>query len=523
MAATNRNALRRWLEGQPAAASQLKEQVRRRVAASRQAAPLHGRNELAQRVQARQQLSAFTTYTYPRYQTEAFHYLVARELDRVVAGATPRLMIWAPPQHGKSELVSVRLPAYWLGRRPDEPVILASYGAALAESKSRQARRIVESDDFRRLFPGVTTHYTSRAVQRWELRGRRGSMLAVGVGGPITGHGGRLGIIDDPFSSWEKAQSEWARARVWDWYRATFRTRIWEGGAIVIIMTRWHQDDLCGRILQEQADRWRVLRLPALAESQPERDSNDLFLGLPPGQPDLLGRYPGEPLCPQRFSRDALVEIQTDVGELAWSAEYQGVPRPIEGSYFKRYWVTIVEAAPRQARRVRYWDRAATEGGGDWTVGVLMARSPEGLYYVEDVVRGQWSSRQVEEMLLQTALLDAERYGRHQVDIWVEQEGGSAGQDSAAAVVRLLAGYPVFTEKPSGSKLVRGRPWLAQAQAGNVRLVRGSWNAAYLDELTAFPNGRHDDQWDATSGAFNRLAAEKPRSLGASRAVDLNL
>jgi len=102
-----------------------------------------------------------------------------------------------------------------------------------------------------------------------------------------------------------------------------------------------------------------------------------------------------------------------------------------------------------------------------------MARSPEGLYYVEDVVRGQWSSRQVEVMLRQTALLDAERYGRHQVDIWVEQEGGSAGQDSAAAVVRLLAGYPVFTEKPSGSKLVRGRPWLAQAQAGNIRLVRG--------------------------------------------------
>ncbi|RME71554.1 MAG: terminase, partial [Chloroflexi bacterium] len=384
------------------------------------------------------------------------------------------------------------------------------------------ARGVVESEAFARLFPAVRTVYGSRSVQHWTLAGRRGYMLAVGVSGPVTGYGARLGIIDDPFQSWEQAQSEWARERVWDWYRGTFRTRIWENGAIVIIMTRWHQEDLCGKILQEQADKWTVLRFPAIAESQKERDENDEFLGLPTGQPDLLGRRPGDPLCPRRFSRQALLDIQQDVGELAWSAEYQGVPRPIEGSVFKRYWVTIVEAAPAQARRVRYWDRAATEGGGDFTVGLLMARTDSGLYFIEDVVRGQWSSMQVEQIIHQTAAADAARYG-NTVDIWVEQEGGSAGKDSAAAIVRLLAGYPVFTDKPSGDKLVRARPFLAQAQAGNVRLVRGAWNAAYLNELTAFPAGRNDDQWDATSGAFNKLAQTRPAPVSRSRAVNLSL
>jgi predicted phage terminase large subunit-like protein len=507
-----------WLKDNPQAASLVKQQIRARIVDSLQIP--YRNNELVERVAARRSLTGFTTYTYPQYIVEAFHYLLGRELDRVVEGQTKRLMIWAPPQHGKSELVSVRLPAYWLGQRPDEPVILSSYGASLAESKSRMARGIVESDAFGRLFPGVKTVYNSRSVQRWEVRGRRGSMLAVGVGGPITGHGARLGIIDDPFSSWERAQSEWARERVWDWYRATFRTRIWEDGVIVIIMTRWHEDDLCGKILQEQADKWRVLRFPALAESQRDREENNKFLGLPVGAPDLLGREAGEPLCPARFSLAALRDIKEDVGEAAWSAEYQGVPRPTEGNMFKRHWFPIVDAAPLEAERVRYWDRAATEGGGDWCVGLLMARSKAGLYFVEDVVRGQWSSHQVDQMMLQTAILDAEKYdGR--VTIWFEQEGGSAGKDSAGATIRLLAGYAVYAEHPSGSKEVRAKPLQAQAEAGNVRLVRGAWNAAYLNEITAFPSGRHDDQVDTSSGAFNRLAETSRRAVGSSRVVQV--
>src|SRR5262249_23502171 len=218
----------------------------------------------------------------------------------------------------------------------------------------------------------------------WELDGRRGGLLAVGVGGPITGHGARLGIIDDPVENWQEAQSETVRETCWEWYRSTFRTRIWEGGAIVLIMTRWHEDDLAGRLLRDQPGQWAVLRLPAIAETQQERDASNQLLVLPLGELDPLGRQPGEPLCPGRFSLQALEALKRDVGPRGWSGQSQGTPRAPEGNRFKRSWFPLVDAAPYKARRVRYWDRAASEGQGDFTVGILMAAA-DGVFFVEDM------------------------------------------------------------------------------------------------------------------------------------------
>jgi predicted phage terminase large subunit-like protein len=449
----------------------------------------------------------FTRYTFPTYSPEPAHALIARALDAVVEGRLRRLMIFAPPQHGKSELVSVRLPARWLGKRPDDPVILTSYAASLAESKSRQARRIVEGTEYTRLLPGIDTRHDSRAVDHWELNGYRGSLLAAGVGGPITGHGAVLGIIDDPVQNAEDAASVALRDKSFEWYRTTFRTRVWEDGAMVLVMTRWHEDDLAGRLLLEQAADWSVLRLPARAETQAERDAGNERLGLAKGQPDPLGRQPGEPLCPRRFSREALEAIRRDVGSVAWAGQYQGLPISPEGNRFKRAWFSqVVERTPEDAVRVRYWDKAAVEGGGDYTVGVLMARA-DGIYYVEDVVRGQWSSHARDDVMLRTARADAARFrSTGAVEQWTEEEPGSSGKDSAAATVRLLAGFAVKTERVTGSKEVRAEPFAAQAEAGNVCLVRAPWNGPYVDELTSFPTGRHDDQVDGSSGAFNRLA-----------------
>lgn len=465
--------------------------------------------ELLRRRKARTTLEAFTTFTFPRYVAEAAHALIGSALDAVVSGEIQRLMIFAPPQNGKSELASVRLPAYWLGRRPEDPVILSSYAASLAENKSRQARQIVEGTEFRRLFPGLTTRRDSRAVDHWELDGHKGGMLAVGVGGPITGHGARLGIIDDPVENWEQAQSQTIRDKTWEWYRTTFRTRIWENGAIVLIMTRWHEDDLAGRLLAEQGDEWTVLRLPAIAETQADRDSNNERLGLAQGRPDPLGRKPGEPLCPKRFSLAALELLRRDVGSLAWFGQYQGVPRAPEGNRFKRDWFKIVdEGPPPSAPRVRYWDRAATEGDGDFTVGLRMAKD-KGVYFIEDVVGGQWSSGRRDEMMKQTAEADRKKFG-NRVKIWLEQEPGSSGKDSAQAAIQMLAGYPVHAETATGSKEVRAEPFAAQAEAGNVKVVRGRWNAEYVEELTTFPNGAFDDQVDGSSGAFNKLGTAGP-------------
>lgn len=458
-------------------------------------------------------LEAFTTFTYGGYVVEPAHALIAATLDKVVAGEIRRLMIFAPPQHGKSELASVRLPAYWLGRRPDDPIILVSYAASLAESKSRQTRQIVESSEFGVLFPGIQTQPDSRAIDHWHLNGRRGGMLAAGVGGAITGHGAVLGIIDDPLENWQESQSATVRETAWEWYRTTFRTRVWEHGAIVLIMTRWHEEDLAGRLLAEQASEWTVLRLPALAETQAERDEANRLLGLPQDQPDPLGRQPGEPLCPRRFSLEALQSLKRDVGSLGWGSQYQGVPRAPEGNLFKRGWFPVVESAPYEARRIRYWDKSATAGGGDFTVGLLLAWS-SGVYFIEDMVRGQWSSGERDAIIKKTADADARRY-RHGVGIWMEQEPGSSGKDSAAAATRLLAGHYIRHDRPTGSKEVRAQPFASQAEGGNVRLVRASWNTAYLDELTSFPNGAHDDAVDASSGAFAKLA--NIRSAGSLR------
>lgn len=452
---------------------------------------------------ARRHLLDFTTFTFPQYRPEPVHRVIAAALDEVIAGRCRRLMIFAPPQHGKSELVSVRLPAFWLAKRPNDPVILSSYGASLASSKSRQARNLVESTEFVELFPRITTDPTSRAVDRWDLaRPNRASMLAAGVGGPVTGHGAMLGIIDDPFENWEQAQSATIRDNVWDWYRGTFRTRIWEHGAIILIMTRWHEADLAGRLLLHQPGQWTVLRLPAVAENQEERDARNIKMHLPAGQADPLGRAPGEPLSPKRFSSAALASLQTDVGPMVWSAEYQNAPTMAEGTRFKRDWFPIVDQAPANViARMRYWDKAAsTKASAKRTAGVLMSKTLDGYYLIEHVVCGQWATHERRKVMKQTAQLDGVK-----VIVHIEQEPGSSGLDSVNDEIRFLEGFAVFPDRPTGDKDTRLEPFAAQAGAGNVRLLRGDWNGIYIDEMCAIPNGTYRDQADGTSGAFNKL------------------
>jgi predicted phage terminase large subunit-like protein len=261
---------------------------------------------------------------------------------------------------------------------------------------------------------------------------------------------------------------------------------------------------LAGRLLSEQAEKWTVLRLPALAETDEERQEANKRTKLR-DVADPLGRQPGEPLCPKRFSRETLNELKSDVGSLAWAAEYQGVPVVLEGTMFKRENFEIVDTVPAGARRVRYWDKAGTQGGGAYSAGVLMAEL-DGIYYVEDVKRGQWSSANRKKIMLQTAELDR---ALGPVTIWTEQEPGSGGKESAEVTITDLAGFDVHAETVTGDKVVRATPYSAQVEGKNVRLVRGSWNNAYLDELTEFPNGTYKDQTDASGGAFNKLSARK--------------
>lgn len=462
-----------------------------------------------QQREARSSLLKFAEYTFPGYLVDPGQVAIARHLQAVLDGRIKRLMVFAPPQHGKSELVSIRFPAFWFAKRPDDPIILTSYGADHANDKTYLARQAIESNQTQELFPDLEISPDTRGRTNWRIKNRKGNIVSAGVRGPITGHGAMLGIIDDPFKNYQEAESRDLRNHVWEWYRTTFRTRLWQNSAIILVMTRWHEDDLAGRLLKSQQAKWTVLRLPAIAENQKEWDANAKYLELEHllGKKDPAGRSPGEALCPQRFSKDTLLELQTDVGTMAWAGQYMGVPRLPEGNLIKRDWYKIVEPhhLPIEGSTfVRYWDKASTEGGGGArSAGVLQCRSATGQYFVVDAVAGRWDTYDRDQVILETAQRDRATFGM--VENVIEQEPGSSGKDSYKSTAAQLGGFLVDKDSPTGSKISRLGPFEGQSKAGNVAVVRGAWNYDWLDEMTAVPAGAYWDYPDATSGGFSRI------------------
>ncbi|MDR3718382.1 MAG: phage terminase large subunit [Bryobacteraceae bacterium] len=423
------------------------------------------------------------------------HRLLMQELMRLESGESDRLMVLMPPGSAKSTYVSVLFPAWWLHRRPRSAIIAVSHTADLSEHFGRQVRRLAGEHQEAlgyRLLAG------ERAAGRWSTD-QGGSYFATGVRGPITGRRADLVVIDDPIKSHSEADSIAYRDHVWDWYRSDLITRLRPGGRIVLVMTRWHPDDLGGRLL-ESGDRWRVLRLPAMAEAD-----------------DPLGRAPGEALWPDWEDGEALERKRQMVGSRVWAALFQQSPRQSGGVLFPAQRIDASEAAPADVREVRAWDLAATPAGlghdPDWTVGLKLAREVSGKYIVTDLVRLRGGPHEVEEAILATAHRD----GRN-VLIGLPQDPGQAGKHQVSWLVSRLAGYRVSASIESGAKLTRALPVAAQAEAGNLRVVRAAWNREFIDELRDFPHGRHDDQVDALSRAFTLLtvAPAPPRRANIS-------
>jgi predicted phage terminase large subunit-like protein len=404
---------------------------------------------------------------------------IRQALEGITRGDTRRLMLLLPPRHGKSEMTTIRYPVWRLERDQQVRVCVGCYNQTFAERFGRKARRIAT----RRL--QLSTERS--AAREWETTAG-GVFRSCGVGNPPTGEGFDLLIIDDPVKSREEAESEAYRERVWEWYTDDLYTRREPGCAIILIQTRWHEDDLAGRILaSEQAGAWEKVSLPALATED-----------------DPLGREPGEALCPERYPVEELQDIRRTQGGYAFEALYQQNPTPREGSFFKVGKLEIILARPAGLRLCRAWDLAGTEGDGDYTAGTLLGRDTDGYTYVCDVVRDQWGPDDVERNVKQTAGLDTA-----QVSVRLPQDPGQAGKKQAAQLVRLLAGVPVKAEPVSGDKATRAFSFAAQVNSGNVRLVAGEWNRAFIEELRQFPMGKYDDQVDAASDAFNALVGRR--------------
>ena len=395
-------------------------------------------------------------------------------------------MVLMPPGSAKSTYASVLFPAWWFIQHPKSSVIAASHTADLAAHFGRQVRALVTEHS---AVLGYRLNADSRAASRWQTS-TQGEYFATGVRGPITGRRADLAIIDDPIKSLLDAESVVQRERLWDWYRSDLTTRLKPRARVVLIMTRWHEDDLAGRLLSQEASEWRLLRLPALAEAD-----------------DPLGRQIGEPLWPEWEGREALERKRNAVGNRIWSALYQQSPRPLQGSLFNVSQIEIMDTLPvgLAGPAVRAWDLAATvERAGndpDWTAGVKMLRDPTGRWIILDVVRLRGNPRQVEQAILQTATLD----GRA-VTISLPEDPGQAGKNQVAYLTRMLAGYNVAASRETGSKVVRATPMAAQMEASNVLMVRANWNAPLLEELREFPFGRKDDQVDALARAFHLLS-----------------
>ncbi len=414
--------------------------------------------------------------------------MLCEKLEAVERGEITRLIITMPPRHGKSEVTTKKFPAWFLGRNPEKEVILSAYGADLAEDFSAIAR-----DTLKQWGPelwGVFLSNASSSVKKWGISGYRGGLFAAGVGGAITGRGAHLAIIDDPIKNHAEALSETYRKGIKDWYKTTLRTRLAPGGAIIVIQTRWHEDDLAGYLLSEamqDGEQWEVLDLPAIAEEN-----------------DPLGRAPGEALWPERFPVEELRATQKTLGSFWWAALYQQRPSPADGGMLKRKWWQFFRQAPAVFDEILIsWDFTFKDTKkADFVVGQVWGRVGADKYLLDQV-----RDRMDFPTTVQAVRNLSAKWPKARAKLVEDKANGPA---VIATLKREISG--LIPVEPQGSKEARASAVSPDVEAGNVWLPQDApWVQDFIEECAAFPNGANDDQVDAMSQAllrFNRPQAK---------------
>lgn len=454
---------------------------------------------------------------------QPYEYLEALS-DEVVEGLEQDtwdiLIVEVPVRHGKSQLLSQYLPPWFLCRYPDLTVGLGGYEADFAAGWGRKSREVINEHG---AHFDLRVADDSRAANRWNLVNHKGGMWTAGVGGPITGKGGHLLVLDDPIKNAEQARSQIHRDNLWDWWQTTFLTRREPGGKVIVIMSRWHQDDLVGRLLaqnesQPKGLRLKRFRLPALAEDD-----------------DPIGREPGEALCPERYTVEDLEAIRIGVGSYGFAALYQQNPMPAEGALFRpeklKFYAsqsatdnesgksTVIYLLGEGDERRTFtadecWrfstvDLALTlRKESDWSVVETWDVTPDHDMILVDVLRLKAEAPDHMSLLAQTeAIHDPSYYAIESVTF---------GLAFVQAAVR--SGYPVIECKTDKDKVSRARMAVARCEAGRVWLPRNApWLSEFVRELTEFPNGRHDDQVDAFSYAAIEVTRGRARPAPSRR------
>ena len=433
---------------------------------------------------------------------------------KVERGELDRVMILLPPRHGKTEEASVRFPSWFLGRNPSKRIIGCSYNDDLALEIGGKVRDIFAGEIHKSIFSNTPMRLTAdtSAKRKWDIEifvnGKwiksDGGYVGAGVGGPITGRGAHVLLIDDPIKNWEEAESLIYRERVWKWYQSTAYTRLEKGGAVILILTPWHKDDLAGRLLKEQnngGDRWHVVRFPAIATE------------------DETHRKIGEALWPEKYSLTALERIKAVVGSRAWNALYQMRPTEEEGDILKRRWFRFFSHREGEHQiRIQSWDTAFKEKKSQedkqrktaYSCCETWSLTSQG-FWLEDVYREQIGFPDLKKQV-------KIQYAIHKPDLVIIEDKASG--ISLLQELQLGQELPLFGFDPgSASKIVRLLEATPMIEGGLVHIRAGMpWTDSFIDECAdAGPAALYMDQVDAMSQALKYL---KPQFVLWSTALD---
>jgi len=462
----------------------------------------------------------------PRFRRTPAIDLINEQIVKAINTPDSRLIISMPPQEGKSTVCTKWTPVWLLAKRPDTRVVIASYAHDVARRMGRLIRSEIEGHSPQL---GIRVNGNVSAQHEWEIAGHRGGIFAVGIGGGLTSRPADVMLIDDPLKDRAQADSKVYRDAAWDWWTDVASTRLSPGAPVILILTRWHEDDLAGRLLAaEDGHRWTVVNIPAQADHKPEL-----------GETDPLGRQPGEFMESARGrTLKQWLQRKVAVGARTWASLFQGRPTPEAGDIFK---AEDFDGGPDQPRRyhaplwVERADGSRWVPGVDDTEGVEMLQTWDLTFKdtdASDYVVGQvWLRRGIDCYLLDQVrgrwdFPATVREFRDLTAVWPQAllklvEDKANGPAVIAALRHSVPG--IVPEEPQGSKVARARAISPLVEAGNVHLPTAKlapWVAGLVTEATGFPYGAHDDQVDALSQGLNRLVLQPLLTGGALEIVD---
>lgn len=445
------------------------------------------KQEIAKRELARRHFEDFVLYSFQDFKLSWHHKVIFEKLEAVERGEIKRIMFFLPPRHSKSEIGSIQFPAWLMGRNKNRNIIEASYSGDLATDFGRQTRNLIKSKRYQNVFKGVSLAEDSEAKGKWNTNGR-GAYNAVGVGGATTGKGADFLIIDDPVKNRQDAESDVVRESTWNWYRSTARTRLSPQGAIILIMTRWHDDDLAGRILQKN-NNWEIVKFPAIAEEDEEY------------------RKKGEALWPNFFTKEILEDTKDDIGSYEWSALYQQNPIDSESQEFHKHWFKEreqEEVARLNTRKFLTVDTAISEkASADFTGLCDNAVDPDNFWNLK-AWKMKINPKDLIDLLFK--LHEARDYEAIGIEKTIYlQTIKPFLDDEQVKRNKFLPIVELYHNQTSKELRIRGL--IPRYQAGGVFHIKGECKDLESEALR-FPKGVHDDVLDAV--AYQQQIAVAP-------------